>query len=222
MDKNYEDLIFLSKKISNFVVGFEGNVSKKVGKEIIIKSSGSRLDNLKFEDLVLFDFNLNQINNFQKKGSMEIDFHSYLLSYENINYVCHTHPPNTLKILCSNKIEDFANKRLFPDQVIFNGEKSCLIPYVQPGKNLKNSIKSIFEKWVIKNCKLPMIILLQNHGIITFGKTIDECVIKTEICEKSAEIFLGACILGKPNFLTKKSINDLLNDEKEKFRLNNL
>ena len=68
----------------------------------------------------------------------------------------------------------------------------------------------------------PKVILLENHGIITFGKTIDECVIKTEICEKSAEIFLGARTLGNVNFLSEKNINELINDEKEKLRLKSL
>jgi ribulose-5-phosphate 4-epimerase/fuculose-1-phosphate aldolase len=220
MDNN--DLVILSKKVSKFVTGFEGNISKKENNKIIIKPSGRRLDSIIESDFISYDLNLKQLDNLDKKGSMEIDFHSYLLSFEEIKYVCHTHPINTLKIVCSDKINFFAEKRFFPDQVIFNGEKSLIIPYVKPGIGLMKYIKSGLNKWFTKFNTLPKIILLENHGLITFGKTIEECVLKTEICEKSAEILLGTESIGKIKTFTKKQIKELLNDNKEKYRLNNL
>jgi L-fuculose-phosphate aldolase len=217
-----KDLILLGKEISKFVVGFEGNISKKIKNKIIIKSSGSKLDSLTIEDFVTFDFNLTQLDNFPKKGSMELGFHKYFLSHDDINFVVHTHPVNCLKILCTKLSKKFSNKRLFPDQVIFNGEKSLLIPYVTPGVELEEKIIELVEEWKIKFNKLPDIILLQNHGIITFGKTLNECIVKTEICEKSAEIFLWSIKSSQPTFLEEKEILKLINDEKEKYRLSKL
>jgi ribulose-5-phosphate 4-epimerase/fuculose-1-phosphate aldolase len=126
-----------------------------------------------------------------------------------------------MKILCSNKIYEFAEKRIFPDQVVFNGVSSCIIPYVNPGIELKKTIELEISKWIKNYGQLPKLILLKNHGIITFGKTVDECIIKTEICEKSAEIFSGALIHGI-EFLTNNEVTELLNDEKEKYRINQL
>jgi hypothetical protein len=40
----------------------------------------------------------------------------------------------------------------------------------------------------------------------------------TEICEKSAEIFLGSILLGNIKFLSDDETNDLINDKKEKYR----
>ena len=219
---NFEDLIYLSNKISKFVVGFEGNVSKKNKGVITIKGSGKKLDGITSIDFVNYDFNLNQLNNFNIKGSMELDFHSYLLSFEDIHYVCHTHPTNLLKILCTDKINDFAEKRFFPDQVIFNGDKSLVIPYISPGIKLQKSIEESLNLWMLDNKSLPKIILLKNHGLITFGKTVEECIIKTEICDKSAEIFIGSLSIGDLNPLTKQEITELINDDKEKYRLSNL
>jgi ribulose-5-phosphate 4-epimerase/fuculose-1-phosphate aldolase len=218
---NFEDLINLSKQASSFVVGFEGNVSKKIGQHFLIKASGSKLSNLKKSEIVTYDFELNQIDNKSMKGSMEIGFHSYLLSFDSVNYVCHTHPIQTMKILCSDKIYDFAKKRLFPDQVVFNGINSCVIPYVKPGDELKKIIEFKISNWLNEYANLPKLILLKNHGIITLGKTINECLISTEICEKSAEIFLGSLPYNQ-SFLTKDEIYDLVNDENEKFRINKL
>lgn len=217
---NHHDIKKLSNSVSKFVVAMEGNVSKKTNDLIFIKSSGSYLSKLDDNEIVCYDFYENQKSNFSKRGSMELGFHTYLLGFENNNYISHTHPVNTLKILCGKFSKLFAKKRLFPDQVIFNGHKSCLVPYVKPGKDLTIEIKKNVEKFIEKEKYFPKLILLKNHGIITCGKTVDECIVSTEICEKSAEIFLQNT--NKSNFLSKKDIKDLLIDENEKYRKNRL
>lgn len=222
MKKMSTDLISLGKRVSRFVVGFEGNISQKIGNKILIKSSGTELSSLTTEDIVTYDFNLNQLDNFDKKGSMELGFHKYFLSHDDVNFVVHTHPVNCLKILCTKLSKKFSNKRLFPDQVIFNGKKSLLIPYVTPGSELEKKIIELVEDWKIKFGKLPEIILLQNHGIISFGKTLNECVIKTEICEKSAEIFLYSFESGCHTVLKKNEVEKLLKDKQEKYRISKL
>ena len=217
MIKN-DDLKFLSKSVSQFVVGAEGNVSKKIDNHLYIKSSGSLLRNLGDSDVVCYDFLGNQKCNFTKKGSMELEFHMFLLKQTDINYVCHTHPVNTLKILCSDFAEEFSNKRLFPDQVIFNDKKSCLIPYETPGKELFISIESNVNNFININNFFPKLILLKNHGIIACGKSVNECITITEICEKSAEIFLGCHSLNSINYLTDNEVEKLINDKNEKYR----
>lgn len=208
-------LLVLSKQIGKYCVGMEGNISGKNGVNFYIKASGSHICKLGSGDLVKFDFNGNQLNNFKKKGSMELGFHTFLLGYENINFISHTHPTKTLSILSSNKILEFANERIFPDQVIFNGEKSCVVPYANPGDELTLSIKINVTQFIEENNTFPKLILLQNHGIIACGSTIEECTIISDICEKSAEIYLSAPNI---NFLTKNDITSLLDDEKEKYR----
>lgn len=209
-------LLTLSKSVSNFCVGMEGNISGKINKtNFLIKASGSKLSNLTENDLLEFNFNGVKISNTDKHPSMEIGFHTYLLGFNDINFVSHTHPVNTLKILCGNNSIEFGEKRLFPDQIIFNGSKSCFVPYVMPGDKLNNSIKKSVDAFINNEGILPSLILLENHGIITIGKTIDECIISTEICEKSAEIFNG---IKNPKFLSLDEINEIQSDKKEKYR----
>lgn len=213
-----KEILELAKKASQFCIGMEGNISGKTNNGLLIKASGSRLSNLDENDLVGFDMSGNQISNFDKKGSMELGFHTFLLSFPDIKYVSHTHPSNTLKILCSNLCDSFSEKRLFPDQVVFNGAKSCLVPYSKPGNDLTESIKECVNSFIEKEGYFPKVILLKNHGIITCGKTIDECVISTEICDKAAEVFLGAYNMGTINFLSEEQVNDLVFDKNEKYR----
>ena len=62
------------------------------------------------------------------------------------------------------------------------------------------------------------LILLKNHGIIACGKTSEECIIISEICEKAAEIFIGSKLIDNMNFLSSFQVNNLIFDEKEKYR----
>lgn len=216
------ELLKLAEKISKYCVGMEGNISSKTrtlsGDFLTIKASGSKLSNLTNDDLVDFNFNGVQLSNHNKKGSMELSFHMFLLGFDEINYVSHTHPTNTLKLLCTNYVHNFSTKRLFPDQVVFNGKKSCFVPYAKPGVELTEKIKKYVNLFIEKEGYFPKLILLGNHGIITCGKTIDECVISTDICEKSAEIFVGCSELGDIIFLGDSEIDELINDDNEKYR----
>jgi ribulose-5-phosphate 4-epimerase/fuculose-1-phosphate aldolase len=211
----------LAKNASKYCVGMEGNISAKYSNGgILIKASGSQLGKLKKNDLVLLDCNDVQITNFDKKPSMELSFHKLLLGFDGVNFVSHTHPINTLKILCSEYVEAFANNRLFPDQVIFNGVKSLFVPYEEPGPKLTEKINEKLIKFITIEGFFPKLILLQNHGIISCGKTIDECIIINDICEKSAEIYLGAKSLGRIMILNSSNIDDLAKNNNEKHRQN--
>lgn len=216
----YKELKKLGKEISNYVVGLEGNISKKENNLVYIKASGSKIKNLNKEDIVCYDFSKKQIDNFTKKGSMELDFHIFLLENLNAKFICHTHPTNTLKILCSEYSKEFSEKRLFPDQVVFNGKKSCLVPYETPGENLFNKIKQSVFDFKKSEGEFPKLILLENHGIIVCGNSINECVTITQICEKSAEIYLGCLLINSKKFLSEDEILKLINDKNEKYRKN--
>jgi ribulose-5-phosphate 4-epimerase/fuculose-1-phosphate aldolase len=127
-----------------------------------------------------------------------------------------------MKILCSKKSKKFSKFRIFPDQVVFNGIKSCLVPYATPGDDLTKIIIKRVTKFIKNEGYFPKLILLKNHGIITCGVNENECVIITEICEKSAEIFLGSQILGETIFLKFKKIRELSKDIREKYRKSKL
>jgi ribulose-5-phosphate 4-epimerase/fuculose-1-phosphate aldolase len=214
-----KDLLELAHFLSPFVVGTEGNVSQKIGDNFYIKASGTELKTLSKKDLIKCSLKEGkQLTNFSKKPSMETNFHNWLLQKQDINFVAHTHPVNTLKILCSVHTEELVRDRLFPDQVVFNGEISCLVEYAHPGIELKKAIEKNVTNFEDKYNKFPKLILLKNHGIICCGKTFKECLIATQICEKASEILMGAEFLGLPSVLTQKQIEKIANDKKEIYR----
>ena len=53
--------------------------------------------------------------------------------------------------------------------------------------------------------------LLQNHGALTLGKSLDDTYFKMEKLEHAAKMILLARLIGKPRELSKKNIDEILN-----------
>ena len=150
---------------------------------------------------------------------MEVSFQAWFYkTFPEINFVCHTHPTKTTMILCSSRLSKFANERLFPDQVVRNGTKSCVVGYATPGVKLMQEIEKSVTQFIEKEKFFPKLILLKNHGIITTGSTYKDCLASSLMCEKSAEIFLGAKLLGKIQYLTEDQINAIDKCPNEAYR----
>lgn len=205
------ELTRLADMVHEQTVGAEGNVSQRFHDDrMIIKSSGARLKGLTSSNMTVCNFDNDFI--IGKKPSMEYEFHKLLYElYPDVHFIAHTHPVHTMKILCGpmRYIKKFANNRYFPDQVVYNGATSAIVPYATPGEPLKKEILKAYNSHKEKPC----VYLLQNHGIITLGDTVESCAIKAEICEKSAQIFSPK---NKP--LTKQEVNVLIKHPDEKYR----
>ena len=212
------DLLKLASGVSSFVVGAEGNVSERTKDGFAIKASGSDMRTLTINEIVFCDKRGQKVDVSEKQPSIETGFHAWLFEQPCINFIAHTHPTNTLKILCSDFVREFAQIRLFPDQVVYNGEKSCVVPYAMPGINLLEQIKSHVSNFIETEEYFPKVILLENHGIICAGSSYKQCIIASEICEKAANIYLGSKLLGKINRLDSKCIQTIKNDQKEIYR----
>ena len=217
----FDNVLEMAKSVSHFTIAGEGNVSVRDGDAMLIKASGSTLESMTDEDLVRCDLDGNALEGEEKKPSMEVSFHAWFYkTFPEINFVSHTHPTNTVKILCSARSVAFANHRLFPDQVVRNGVVSCLVPYATPGLPLRKVVKESLNEFVEREKFFPKLILLQNHGIITASSSAKDCATAALMCEKSAEIFIGAKLLNNMSFLSPEAVAEINVDPNEKYRRN--
>jgi L-fuculose-phosphate aldolase len=216
-----DDILDLAHTISEFTICSEGNVSVRDGNNFKIKASGTSLHTLSEEDLTLCDIYGKQLDETHKKSSIEVFFHAWIMrKFPLINFISHTHPPHTTKILCSESIYDFADNRWFPDQIVRNGTKSCIVPYATPGEEALKLVDKHVTDFVIREGFFPKLILLQNHGIITASASKKDCAAATLMCEKSAEIFVGAKLLGGIKFLSPQEVADVDKCPNENYRRN--
>lgn len=140
------------------------------------------------------------------KPSVESLFHAWLLQLDGVAFVGHTHPMAVNALLCSPQAKAFAHERLFPDQVVYCGPASVLVPYVDPGLVLARALAEHVEAFRTRHGMLPKTILLENHGIIAAGATAEEVRAALWMAEKAARIFIDAAALGGPVFLSPSQV----------------
>ena len=242
--KRRSDLLQLSRELgraeNSLAILGEGNVSARTSEDsLIVKASGTSLATLHEQDLVRCDMNvllpiLDTVNltdaemetkllacrldRKSKKPSIETLFHAYLLTLPKVEFVAHTHPPTVSQILCSPMGRAFAEKRLFPDQIVYCGLSSVFVPYTDPGLPLAQAIRRETIVFMKKYGDLPQTILLENHGLIALGATAPAVLAASLMSEKSAKVLVGATSLTGPKFLTDESAMRIARRPDEEYR----
>jgi len=206
----------------------EGNVSARLtGDTFLVKASGSSLETLRAEELVecradgllqllnqttLSDsdvetaLQLSRVDPTARKPSVEALFHAWLLALPEVEFVGHSHPQSVNSILCSPRALEFAEKRILPDEIVCCDVASVFVPYADPGLFLALGVRAGVNNFVRKYRRVPRVVLLENHGIITFGRTPEAVLAAMLMAEKSAAIWLGAAGLGGPVFLPGQEV----------------
>lgn len=244
MKEKLADLLQLSHDLGREDRGLailgEGNTSAKLSPEqFAVKASGCNLAGLTEADLTLCetaailallekksvpDDDLNQalqnarVQGQGKKPSIEAMFHAWLLTLPGVEFVGHCHSLDANQILCSPRARDFAERRLFPDEVVYCGPASVFVPYADPGLVLAKEIRDRTNAFIQQQGQVPKIILLQNHGLIALGATPQAVLAATLMAAKAAAIFMGAAALGGPNFLTLQQVDRIAGRPDEAYR----
>jgi rhamnose utilization protein RhaD (predicted bifunctional aldolase and dehydrogenase) len=242
--KELDELLQLSRELGRedrqFAILGEGNTSAKLNAEqFAVKASGSRLATLTEADVTicrsepilallekktmadeLLDAALMgaRVRGQGKKPSIEAVFHAWLLTLPDVQFVGHCHSLTANQILCSPRARDFAERRLFPDEVVYCGPASVFVPYADPGLTLAREIRDRTNAFIQAQGCVPKLILLQNHGIIALGATTQAVLACTLMAAKSAAVFMGAAAMGGPNFLTAQHVDRIAGRPDEAYR----
>lgn len=230
-----QELLALSHEIGREDRGLailgEGNTSARLGEEtFLVQASGTRLGTLKPDEVVECRFSIlhplleassltdqqveeallaSRVDSKARKPSVEAVFHAYLLSLPGIKFVGHSHATTVNQILCSPRAREFAGHRMFPQQIAWCGIASAFVACTDPGVPLSQAIRRQTEAFVQRHQRLPRVILLQNHGLITLGATAESVLSATLMAEKTANHFVGAATLGGPVFYSNDEIRRL-------------
>ena len=239
-----QDLLTLSHEIGREDRGLamlgEGNTSARVSDDTFaVKASGTCLGALKAEDVVecrlaallpllekesLTDQQIEdalmaaRVDSKAKKPSVEAVFHACLLSLPGVKFVGHAHATSVNQILCSPRARDFAERRMFPDEIVCCSVASVFVPYTDPGLKLSQAIRRQTDAFIQKHQCQPRVILMQNHGLITLGATWQSVLSALLMAEKAAKVFVGAAALGGPVFMSEANVQRIAGRPDEAYR----
>jgi len=238
------DLLKLSHELGREERGLalfgEGNTSARLDEQtFLVKASGSSLEALRESDVVACDLAkvaalLDQdsmsdldvdaallaarLDKTAKKPSVEAVFHALLLSLPGVDFVGHTHATTVNQILCSPRAREFAEHRMFPDEIVYCGVASVFVPHTDPGLVLARAIRREVNAFVTRYQRLPKIILMENHGAIALGASAASVFAAMLMIEKAAKVFVGAALLGGPLFLTDSEVARIAERPDELYR----
>lgn len=170
-----------------WVLGRGGNLSARVDDTVIVTARGAALDRLGPDDFVAVELPNGRVVG-SGRPSSELAMH--LAAYETdatTRAVVHTHPPYA--IACG--VVGLALPALTPDFYVVIGDQVPLLPYVQPGSQaLRDAVAAALRQ--------ASALLLQNHGMLAVGRSVDEALLRTGLVEEAACILLAAHASGLP------------------------
>ncbi|CAM4242230.1 rhamnulose-1-phosphate aldolase/alcohol dehydrogenase [Paenibacillus endophyticus] len=124
------------------------------------------------EEMVAYLVNC-MIDSKHPRASIETLLHAFLP----FKHVDHTHPDSIISLCCADNGKALA-KEIFGDRFVW-------VPYVRPGFNLSKMI----AEGVLANPNAELV-LMEKHGLVTWGDTSEECYAQTIKIISEAEAFI--------------------------------
>ncbi|HHV05090.1 MAG TPA: L-fuculose-phosphate aldolase [Anaerolineaceae bacterium] len=206
LEKEREKIVETGKRMidARLTTGTGGNLSIFNRKEnlIAIKPSGVPYQSMRAQDVVVLRPDGERVDGVLKPSS-ETKFHLAIYhARPDVDAILHSHQVHATTIACMG-IELPAVHYL----LAFSGDKVPLAPYATFGTQaLSDNILSVLGNY--KAC------LLENHGLITLGASLDEAFDTAEALELVAQIYIQAKSIGEAKILNSEQMNVVI----EKFK----
>lgn len=187
----------------------EGNASARDGAVFYVKGSGrsmatlavdglstvhvapvvEALDGPEMSDDAVREF-LTEVSE-GPRPSVETFLHAALLDEIGVDWVGHGHPIALLGILCTERAEEEAGRRYFPDEIVCCGPSSPLVPYLDPGLPLARGVRDAVRRHAEEWGEPPRTIWLANHGLIALGASRGQVEAAFAMAVKAARVRLA-------------------------------
>jgi len=194
-----ERLVKVGREIytHGFVPGTVGNISARVPSTdtILIKPSGVSMGALKAEDLALVDLQGKQIQG-ELSLSIETPMHTAIYrTREDVQGVVHSHAPTATAF-------GVAGIEILPiliEMFLFIPNGVPIAPFEFPGTQ---ELAEVVEKKI----KEFDAVILENHGIVTVGPSIEDACNLNVMVEECAKTQFVATLLAGPDAITMEKI----------------
>ncbi len=243
-DERLQRLVAMSRELgdpnNDYLILGEGNTSALADEEsFYVKASGTSLAGIDEEGFVrvsheairellrrdsLTDEEVTEgllgasIEPASLRPSVETFLHAMLLDLPEIEFVGHTHPTAVNALLCAQQAEEAVRGRLFPDEVVCCGPESAWVPYTDPGLPLAKAVGAAVDDFIERWNMPPVVIMMQNHGMIAMGASPAQVLAATAMAVKAARVRLGAARWGGLRTLSEAELDRIYTRPDEEYR----
>lgn len=183
-----------------YIGAAEGNLSARLpGGKIVITPSGINKGFMKPDDLVVCDQAGKKIQG-ERKPSSEIKLHIAIYKWRvDITAICHAHP---VYATAYSTARVALNRPILPEVLGTIG----IVPLVRYGTPGTGDLPEAISRYVDRYDAF----LLEAHGVVALGKTVEDAFNKIEIAERFARILFIAEQIGDVKDLSEQEIEKLL------------
>jgi len=183
-----------------FAAANDGNISFRYSdKEVLCTPTGVCKGFMKPEDLCTVDMEGKQLSGKRKRTS-EIMLHLAIMkSRPDVKAICHCHPPHATAFGIAREP---IPQCVLPEVEIFLGDVPITKYEIPGGKEFADTILPFVQK--------TNVIVLANHGTVSFGDTIEHAYWWTEVLDAYCRMLMLARGLGRVNYFTEPEAQALL------------
>ena len=184
-----------------YVASNDGNLSVRVREdEVWATPTGVSKGYMREKDMVLLKLDGTVLSRGRLAPSSEIKMHLriYLENPEAMG-VCHAHPMMSTAFAVAGMALD---EPIYPEAMVNLGIVPC-VPYETPGSM---GVPDSIAPYARSHCA----VLLENHGPVTWGRSLEEAWHRLEAVEHYAQITFNACYgIGRASRLNRRQIDEL-------------
>jgi len=197
-----QDICEIGQRIYNkgFAAANDGNITVRISEnEVLCTPTMHSKGFLKPDDISIIDFTGKQISG-RKKRSSEALLHLEIYKQRpEIKSVVHCHPPHATAFAVAREP---IPQCVLPEVEVFLGDVP-ITRYETPGGQA-------FADTIIPYVDKTNVIILANHGTVSFGENVERAYWWTEILDAYCRILLLAKQLGGVSYLSQQQSQELL------------
>lgn len=197
-----QEICDIGRRIYNrgFAAANDGNISYRIGEnEVLCTPTMHCKGFLTPDDICTVDMEGKQLAG-RKKRSSEVLLHLTIMKERpDVKSVVHCHPPHATAFAVAREP---IPQCVLPEVEVFLGDVP-ITRYETPGGQK-------FADTVLPFVKKSNVVILANHGTVSFGETVERAYWWTEILDAYCRILMLARDLGRVNHLTQGETRELL------------
>lgn len=197
-----QDMCDIGRRIYNrqFAAANDGNITVRISdNEVLCTPTLQCKGFLKPEDIATIDMTGKQIAGRKKRSSEALLHLEIYKQREDIKSVVHCHPPHATAFAIAREP---IPQCILPEVEVFLGDVP-ITKYETPGGQA-------FADTIIPFVEKTNVMILANHGTVSYGETVEQAYWWTEILDSYCRMLMLAKQLGNVEFLSQKKSQELL------------
>lgn len=183
-----------------WVANHDGNVTARIGPDRFLATpTAMSKAAIQSEMLITVDSAGKKVAG-QKQVFSEINLHVLVYALRpDVKAVVHAHPPAATARACAGLA---MNEAFLPEAVVSIGPEIPLVPLSPPGMAALQALEPFVERYDA--------VLLQNHGVLTWGNDPEMALLRMELVEHMARICRDAAPYGGVRPLPRDMLGQLM------------